>query len=282
MKLVMTLLVRDEQDILRENLDFHLANGVDEIIVMDNLSSDGTADIAREYERAGFVRYMFQPQDDYSQGRWVTEMARRASEELHADWVINSDADEFWWSHTGSLKDALASVGAGPVAVSAERTNFVPRAGNGEPFWRRMNVRHAASVNFLGQPLPPKVAHRALPDIVVAQGNHSVYLGDRAVPTVAAPITILHFPVRSHAQFLNKIVKGGAAYARNTDLDPAIGKTWRSLYQVYLDGKFDEAYAREVLTDGQIANGVERGTLVRDERLAEALEHIVFAGRDAG
>ncbi|HEY8764567.1 MAG TPA: glycosyltransferase family 2 protein [Solirubrobacteraceae bacterium] len=53
MKLVMTLLVRDEEDILRENLDFHLAAGVDEVILMDNRSVDGTAAIAREYERAG-------------------------------------------------------------------------------------------------------------------------------------------------------------------------------------------------------------------------------------
>ncbi len=112
MKLVMTLLVRDEQDILRENLDFHLANGVDEIILMDNRSVDGTAEIAREYERAGYLHYMFQPQDDYSQGRWVTQMARRAVDELRADWVINNDADEFWWPHSGSLKDALG-VGRG-------------------------------------------------------------------------------------------------------------------------------------------------------------------------
>lgn len=59
MKVVMTLLVRDEEDILRENLEFHLARGVDEIILMDNLSADGSASIAREYERAGVLRYMF-------------------------------------------------------------------------------------------------------------------------------------------------------------------------------------------------------------------------------
>ena len=40
MKLVMTLLVRDEEDIVRENLDFHLAQGVDEVIVTDNGSED--------------------------------------------------------------------------------------------------------------------------------------------------------------------------------------------------------------------------------------------------
>ena len=238
---------------------------------MDNLSSDGTQDIAREYERAGYLHYIFQSRDDYSQGRWVTQMARLASEELHADWVINSDADEFWWPHAGSIKDALAAVESGAVAASAERTNFVARTANGEPFWRRMDVRRAASVNSLGQPLPPKVAHRALPGVVVAQGNHSASLAGEAVPSAAAPITILHFPVRSRAQFLNKIVKGGAAYARNTDLDPATGKTWRHLYQLYLDGKFDAAYAKEVVADDQIASGVATGVLVRDERLVAAL-----------
>jgi hypothetical protein len=33
MKVVMTLLVRDEEDILRENIDFHLKQGVDHFII---------------------------------------------------------------------------------------------------------------------------------------------------------------------------------------------------------------------------------------------------------
>ena len=272
MKLVMTLLVRDEQDILREHLDFHLAAGVDEIILMDNLSVDGTADIAREYERAGCLHYVFQPRDDYSQGRWVTQMARRAVHELRADWVINSDADEFWWPHAGSIKDALASVRPDAVAASVERTNFVPRAENGEPFWRRMDVRHVVSVNALGQSLPRKVAHRAVPDLVVEQGNHRVYTDSRLPLCAPAPLTILHFPVRSRAQFFNKIAKGGAAYARNTELEPTIGKTWRHLYQLYLEGKLDEVYRNEVVTEEQIAGGLAAGALARDERLIRALD----------
>jgi hypothetical protein len=273
MKLVMTLLVRDEEDILRENLDFHLARGVDEILLMDNMSGDGTADIAREYERAGRLRYTFQSQDDYSQGRWVTEMAHRAIHELHADWVIHSDADEFWWPHVGSLKDSLACIGGDAIAASVERTNFVARVDNGEPFWRRMDVRRVASVNCLGQPLPDKVAHRALADVVVDQGNHRVYVDGQVALGVPAPMTILHFPIRSRAQLFNKVVKGGAAYARNTELDRDVGKTWRHLYGMYLDGKLDQAYARELQTDEQIAEGLATGALVRDHRLIDALQN---------
>jgi|HubBroStandDraft_4_1064222.scaffolds.fasta_scaffold15179_1 hypothetical protein len=50
MKLVMTLLARDEEDILASNLDFHVAHGVDFFIATDNLSVDRTSEILRSYE----------------------------------------------------------------------------------------------------------------------------------------------------------------------------------------------------------------------------------------
>lgn len=46
-KITMTLLVRNEQDIIAENIWFHHALGVDSFIVMDNLSTDATADIVK-------------------------------------------------------------------------------------------------------------------------------------------------------------------------------------------------------------------------------------------
>ena len=53
MKLVMILLVRDGLAMVRENLDFHLANGVDYVIAIDNGSTDGTREILADYERLG-------------------------------------------------------------------------------------------------------------------------------------------------------------------------------------------------------------------------------------
>src|SRR3974390_1036225 len=103
----MTLLVRDEEDIVRANIEFHLAQGVDFILATDNLSQDRTADILLEYERAGRMEYVREIDDTYVQHIWVTRMARRAHVEYGADWVINCDADEFWWPRYGNLKETL-------------------------------------------------------------------------------------------------------------------------------------------------------------------------------
>src|SRR5437660_2971341 len=234
MKLVMTLLVRDEADIVASNLDFHLHQVVDFIIAMDNLSIAATPQILRAYERRGLLRYLHQPEDNYAQRRWVTHMARLACTEFAADWVINNDVDEFWWPEQGDLRQVLGEVAPAADAVVVERTNFVPRPmAPGAFFADVMTVRERRSLNAVGQPLPPKVCHRALPDVTVAQGNHAVERHGQVIPAVAAPITILHFPMRSYQQFANKIAKGGAAYRRNTDLESGLGETCRRLYELY-------------------------------------------------
>jgi glycosyltransferase involved in cell wall biosynthesis len=264
MKLVMTLLVRDEQDIVRENLDFHLAQGVDEVIVTDNGSEDATVEILREYESGGVLRLLLEPTDDYSQGRWVTRMARLAATE-GADWVINNDADEFWWPRAGSLKSIFEQLGDEVGLVVARRQNFVPRPEDGRPFWERMTLRERESLNPLGKPLPPKLAHRAHPEIAVAQGNHKVEgarLGERLDD---GSIEILHFPMRTYGQFENKIVKGGRAYGRNRELPQRTGRTWRRLYEDWEKGRLRDHYDGNVVAEGA------RADLVEDTRLRDFL-----------
>jgi glycosyltransferase involved in cell wall biosynthesis len=267
MKLVMTLLVRDEQDIIAEHLDFHLAQGVDEVIVTDNGSVDQTLAILRDYEARGVARIILEPSDDYSQGRWVTRMARMAAED-GADWVINSDADEFWWPRSGSLASTFEGLDSGIGVVVARRTNFVPQPEDDRPFWERMTVRERESLNPVGKPLPPKLAHRAHPEITVVQGNHRVQGADLGERLDDGTVEILHFPMRSYAQFENKIVKGGQAYARNRELSDKVGRTWRRLYEVWEQGDLPAHYADSVVSDP------DRDDLVEDTRLRDYLREL--------
>jgi hypothetical protein len=270
MKLVMTLLVRDEADILAANLDYHLQRGVDFVIATDNRSEDATRDILEGYRHQGVLHYLYEGDDDYAQHRWVTRMARLAASEFGADWVINNDADEFWWPEQGDLKQVLAAMPAEIKAIGAPRSNFLPRPLlPGEFFAEHMTVREATSRNAVGAPLPPKVCHRAYPDIEVEQGNHAVSRHGRSLPVAPAPMTIFHFPLRGYAQFANKIAKGGAAYARNTYLPPEVGITWRRLYETWQKGELEAYYRAQVPGEAEIEQGIREGRLLREERLKD-------------
>ena len=267
MKLIMTLLVRDEQDIIRENIEFHLSQGVDYIIATDNRSVDSTADILKEYRDQGLLEYIHEPNDDYNQHAWVTRMARMAFTEFGADWVINSDADEFWWPLSGTLKSTFESISSDYNILRADRTNFIPPGNTAYPFYEQMIYAEKYSLNSLGQPLPAKVAHRGCKKVVVEQGNHKV--NGVADPKAAdGLIEILHFPHRSYEQLLNKIAKGGAAYRNNKELPENVGDTWRALYKEYLRyGDLRNYYRRILLNEAQIRLSLQSGLLEQDTRL---------------
>jgi hypothetical protein len=275
MRLVMTLLVRDEADILESHLDYHLAQGVDWIIAMDNGSRDDTVDVLKAYEARGVLRLLPTRAGEYSQGPWVTEMARLAAIDHQADWVINNDADEYWWPSHGSLADVLAAVPEAYTQVRVPRNDFRPVRGDvarGEIFWRRLLVRDACSVSPRGLRLAPKVAHRADPEISITYGNHSAEGDD---PTVAPPIgslEILHYPIRDYEQFERKI-RNIAEFSRDDPSRPPGALE----DQLYLDdlrraGELRRYYDSLTVEGASHEGSVDEATLMVDTRLRDFFE----------
>lgn len=52
---MMTLLVRDEVDIIEQHLLYHAGMDIDGFIVTDNRSVDGTRDILEKYRKNGLI-----------------------------------------------------------------------------------------------------------------------------------------------------------------------------------------------------------------------------------
>jgi len=290
MRLVMTLLVRDEVDIVRENVDFHLQHGVDFVIVTDNGSVDGTRDILSELEKAGQVRVFDESEDDFSQSRWVTRMALLARDDYAADWILNNDGDEFWLPAGGDLKTGLAEVEAD--IVLCHRRNMVyphdrPRVGSwyedlvyrvSQPFSRHPleePMTDPLPVPYFYQDLPPKALCRGKGLKEVGTGNHNAKYENPTRATKSS-VKIYHYPVRSFDQFVQKIRNGGAAYARNTNLPTSAGWHWRRWYRMILDGDPERAFAETLPSENMLNVDLRSGRIVVDQAMMETL-----AGRPA-
>jgi Glycosyl transferase family 2 len=268
MKLAMTLLVRDEADVVEAHLAYHLSAGVDVVIATDHRSADGTTDVLESFAAHGYVHLIRRGDERIQQSEWVTQMARLAATEHGADWVLNSDADEFWWPRQGSLKEVLAAVPAAYGVVYAVSRPFVPRQGE-EWFAERMTARLAlpAPINDPATPFRhvAKVAHRADPRAVVLQGNHRVAGVPYSDLRGWSALEVLHFPLRSPTQSAGKHEKTWTAWQRNLRGDIARAR------RRFEEGRPAAFYDRVVVDDAVVRRGVADGSLVEDTRLRDAL-----------
>jgi len=264
-KLVQTLVVRDEADIVGAQIDYHLNAGVDFVLATDHDSRDGTTDVLQSYERKGVLR-LFREQGAMRESVWRSEMARLAAREHGADWVINTDADEFWMPRRGTLKEALAAVPEEFGVVWAITRHFLPRPGNMESFAERMTVRLSAT-SPLNDPTSPyrphaKAAHRADPEIVVLFGSHDVVT--TLVPIRGwYPVDVLHFPFRTREQYEQKGV-------RRAHGDKPLGQYVKA-FDASERGRVEDFFGSLTVDDETLAAGRRAGSLAIDTRLRDAL-----------
>ncbi len=271
MKVVMTLLARNEGDVVEENLLYHLNRGVDFVVATDNASDDATRDILAEFERQGVLHLIDEPTLSYDQGRWQTRMARLAATEFGADWIINDDADEFFWPNGGDLREVLEEIPERFGVIAVPRTNFLPRpeSEEGGSFVDRMVVREHHSVNTTGEkPLVPKAVHRAHPEVSIENGGHRLSAPGLVPLDGWHPIETFHFPVRTYAQWEMKI---RIAYEARSSANLNVYSGLRAGVALLEAGRLHEAYDKLALDDEQIEAGIREGRLVLDRRLQRFL-----------
>lgn len=223
-------MVRDEEDVIESFVRHMLAN-VDEMIVADNISADGTRPIldrlADEFPQFSVVD---DPQLAYLQSRKMTALAMAAMKKGHK-WVVPCDADEIWYATDGRpIADYLAGIGPDVQIVKADLYNHIPSSLDDDAetnIFRRIGWRQRQH-GPLG-----KVACRLHPELVIHAGNHGAYLPGSSLSV--GGMVIRHFSWRTAEQYLRKIRNGQEAYAA-TSLPETTGAHWRMF-----NGATDEA-----------------------------------------
>ena len=217
-------MVKDEADIIYHTL-MHLASeGMDGILISDNLSTDNTLN---EIERAKQdlaesnckIVILQDGEVGYYQSKKMTNLANKAHHEYGADWIVPFDADEIWYSPNMRLSDRINSYHDFVTVLNADIYNHYGTAADpsgDNPFkiigWRK---RQKGDL--------PKVSFRWADGIIIDQGNHGVMHPNYFVES---GLEIRHFPYRSRKQIISKALNGYDAYAA-TNLPYHTGSHWR-------------------------------------------------------
>lgn len=223
LKIVATLLAKNEEDIIGLNIEHHLRQGVSQFIVTDNNSTDRTREIVEQYPEV--VEIIDEPEDDHNQSKWVTRMARLACK-LHPDWIIHLDADELWGNlmHLRNIRGKVAG---------CERMFLHPPIH--ETFdWKTQ--KYYLDFSTCGIPDECKVVHRPNPEIIVAHGNHGVVNDEMEFTQM---IYRHHYPVRSYEQWARKAEGNVALKRRGASCD-----RWENWYNLLTSGKLIEKYSK--------------------------------------
>ena len=280
-------MVRNEADIIRLNVLYHLASGIDRMLVVDNGSTDGTDRVLQQLSlQDARVRWS---RDDgpFLPSRVMTKLAREAFEE-GADWVVPVDADEFWHAPGGDLRGVLEDAEAG--VLKARAVNFIQRRSQGEsspdalihmtgraaapvgPPGHAQSLVESGQIAFVEKVYPQKCVCRPTAEVQIETGHHSIS-GANGPRVRTEELLCLHAPMRSRAALAERIYSAGRASVAGRN--PKQGRNRQRLAALQGESAIDGEWAANSYEDGFLDVYGEKHPVVFDPRLRDAVSPFV-------
>jgi hypothetical protein len=221
-------MMKDEEDVADFVL-YHLASqGIDGIIVADNMSKDSTHEKLQEAKNNLDIEVIIIEDKEiaYTQSQKMTKLGHLAAER-GATWILPFDADELWFGVDATLKQVLTKADANKkISAKANYWNhrITHRDNSGNPFLG-MCYREKEFTGF------HKVIYKYNKNVLLSNGNHFIVPAD---PNPFLGVVMRHFPLRSEEQFVKKISNGyHACKALPIGHDLYNGAGWSPYFPTY-------------------------------------------------
>ena len=233
MRLVSLTRVRIDGDVIEEFVR-HTLQYVDEMVIVDNHSFDGTGDILQALQAEGLPLTVFK--DDFVEARaeLITTYARRAFDSTRADYLLLLDADEFVRADSRIQLEAILSALPPQTHGTVPLESYVPFQSDHNEARTLARIRHRLACEKAQFKVFLSRDFADTPDSVLSPGNHYIQLSDGSPlpPTLLPGVRLAHFPVRSILQVQLKALLGWpSVLAAGYDEVNGLARQWRRLYE---------------------------------------------------
>ncbi|MBU2965626.1 glycosyltransferase family 2 protein [Amphritea sp. 2_MG-2023] len=284
MRLVMTLLVKNEVDIIEKNIRFHHSQGVDAFCIMDNGSTDGTQDIIAKLQKE-FEIFLEINLEKYNQGPWMTYLAKKSRQLFNADLIISNDADEFWVASTGNLKNHLSPSDS---IVTVPRYNFLQSIDDMSSkvcfskslykvvspiLYSKEQQESKAELALLLAKISPKVIVNPNGLLKIKGGNHRAkhlkFWGHRE----CNDIEVHHYPIRNYSQFENNIINRKKLLDSSSNV--RMGFHYKRWVRLYESGLLEDEFKKMSFDQASMSFLIDLGVVeLASESLYSKLQRI--------
>jgi tetratricopeptide (TPR) repeat protein len=255
------MMVKDEADIITQNLSHHYSIGFRNFCILDNKSSDNTKILIEKFQdshKDAIVLLVSDCIDGYYQSKKMEIFHNAFIEYLEMidkklEWMFFIDADEFisfcGVDNGNGIAGLTQTLGNPEVnlivmhwlnASTKEILSIMPE--NYDQFSLFSNITTRLS------PIVPKVAIRVGSNMVPMMGNHFVenYTNNlnSVQPIALSDWYLLHYPLRSLDHVRKKVINGGEAFKKSKGLENH-GGHWKERFDLY--NKHGESIIGQIL-----------------------------------
>jgi hypothetical protein len=245
MNLAVISMIRNEGNILNVFVN-HLDALFDSVYLIDHRSIDGMSErLDSVVAQRGNWKYISLEINGYYQ-KEISSLIMRHLFGLNVDCVFFLDCDEFVQiKNREELEKIVKVLNNSQIAGSIRWVNCVPDILNHQQFHYESAVwKYTELSQYSKMMIPRSVYNRFEGNISLSQGNHQILDTDGKTLNTLEVGTLIHVPVRSRNQMIQKTILTSMAHLKRENKQPGESYQFKEMLKLITSGELSDDWVR--------------------------------------